>query len=501
MEYMPKGSLRAVLEDENEVINWDRRWAMAIDIGNGLSYLHSDNILHRDLKSLNILLDINYCAKICDFGLAKIKLETSSSSTKSNKASGTTRWMAPELLSMEDDAPSPTKASDIYSYGMVLWEISSREIPYKSAKNETVASMWIMNGKKETVPNDCPKAYGDIVKETWSVPSSRPSAEKIVEMLNAAKPLPSPKINLLSTPEKKEKPYVEKSWHFDPETEPTGREKALNEGKPYQLLDATEKDKQKAREFYNHCPVPGYEIASVKVIYNKTFNTKFNAHLETLQLRKGKDAFAPDWPSSTSTLPNPGLRQKTCSLFEKMSAPYTDPDCPDVKLMPVWHGTKREYLDSIFQVGYSNLAKVDVGYFGRGLYSAYEAKYAYEVYVENQYNGALILNWVAIFSPLPVINNGEFKPYKAATATKPWKPERHGDMCFLTGKANNGKYDAHFVPVVQKSANSFDYVPCKEDQRPTYTEIVVFESAGVFAKVFSRTAIKQTAAKPIRPAV
>jgi hypothetical protein len=175
---------------------------------------------------------------------------------------------------------------------------------------------------------------------------------------------------------------------------------------------------------------------------------------------------------------NPELRQETYSLFEKMSEPYTDPDYPDVKLVPVWHGTKREYLDSIFQVGYSNLAKVDVGYFGRGIYSAYEAEYTYNVYVKNQdINGALILNWVAIFSPLPVINNGEFKPGRKETATKPWKPERHGDMCVLTGKPNNGIYDAHFVPVVQKSADSFDYIPCKEDQRPTYTEIVVFESA------------------------
>ena len=241
MEYMPKGSLRAVLEDKKEEINWDRRWTMAIDIGNGLNYLHSDNILHRDLKSLNILLDINYCAKICDFGLSKIKLETSSSNTKSK--TGTVRWRAPETFKR---GFKPANSMDVYSYGMVLWEIASRELPFAEAQDEQTVISWVKDGEKETIPTDCPKAYGDIIQEAWQEAEKRPSAARIVEMLNAAKPLPSPKINLLPTPEKKEKPYVEKSWHFDPETEPTGREKALNEGKPYQLLEATEKDKQKA---------------------------------------------------------------------------------------------------------------------------------------------------------------------------------------------------------------------------------------------------------------
>ena len=65
------------------------------------------------------------------------------------------------------------------------------------------------------------------------------SAEVVVRNLEQAKPA------LLPDPVLPSKPYVEKSWHFDPATEPTGREAALNEGKPYQLLDATEKDKQK----------------------------------------------------------------------------------------------------------------------------------------------------------------------------------------------------------------------------------------------------------------
>jgi len=89
-------------------------------------------------------------------------------------------------------------------------------------------------------------------------------------------------------------------------------------GKPYQLLEATEKDKRKALQFYNHCPVPGHEISSVKVIYNKTFNVKFDAHLQTLQHKEGNPAFKQQW----SSMSNPQLRQKTISQFEKMSKPH-----------------------------------------------------------------------------------------------------------------------------------------------------------------------------------
>ncbi len=99
MEYLPKGSLYQVLHDSKETLPWNPiRWDIAIDVGKGLSYLHSQNIVHRDLKSLNVLLDDQYRAKITDFGLAKIKLETNSTTTKTKQGMGTTRWRAPELF-------------------------------------------------------------------------------------------------------------------------------------------------------------------------------------------------------------------------------------------------------------------------------------------------------------------------------------------------------------------------------------------------------------------
>src|SRR5665213_3043395 len=99
MEYMPNGSLFSVLRS-NKPLEWPLRFRIAVDVAKGLSFLHHENILHRDIKSLNVLLDENYKAKLTDFGLSKVKAETKSHATATktnNKDSvGTVQWMAPE---------------------------------------------------------------------------------------------------------------------------------------------------------------------------------------------------------------------------------------------------------------------------------------------------------------------------------------------------------------------------------------------------------------------
>ena len=148
MELMPKGSLYDLLHS-NQELPWAIRYQIALDAAWGLKDLHEYKILHRDLKSLNILLDDRLRAKLADFGLAKVKNETSS---QSSVAKGTVLWMAPELF---DDEPKMTTASDIYSFGMVLWELLTRKLPYTKANNQMVAARWIEKGIKEVIPNEC----------------------------------------------------------------------------------------------------------------------------------------------------------------------------------------------------------------------------------------------------------------------------------------------------------------------------------------------------------
>lgn len=250
-----------------------------------------------------------------------------------------------------------------------------------------------------------------------------------------------------------QKTLVQKSWHFDPKTERSAKPE-----KAYQLLAATDSDLQKVADFYQHHSVAGYGLTKVEVIYNRGFNQGFELHLQKLQRRHNNSAFAPKW----STMSDASLRKKAYDQFMQITRSYADPDYPDVKLLPAWHGTKPQVLDSIFSAGYANLATTDNGYFGKGYYSAYEAEYSYRVYSQ----GTLILNWVASYSPLPVVNN---------------------DMqaLALEGKSNYGNYDAHFVPVRPRfpdNPNETVYYPCTHMDEQQYTEMVVFESAALLPR-------------------
>ena len=120
MELMPKGSLYSVLKG-NPVLPLAVKYRIALDVICGLAQLHEAKIIHRDLKSMNVLLDDRFRAKISDFGLAKIKSEVSSTSAAKG-AKGTWGWMAPELLENNPSPPS-TFSTDIYAYGMILWEL------------------------------------------------------------------------------------------------------------------------------------------------------------------------------------------------------------------------------------------------------------------------------------------------------------------------------------------------------------------------------------------
>ncbi len=250
--------------------------------------------------------------------------------------------------------------------------------------------------------------------------------------------------------------YKQKHWHFDPTTE---RKAASSEsdGKPYKILNATEKDFQQVVGFYQNHPVEGFDIGKVEVIYNPVFNKKFQCEMESLQHRDKSPNFAPKWNVEN----NAQWRAEINKKFEELAKPYTDNDFPAVKILPLWHGTKRGILDSIFKTGYANLATTDSGYFGKGLYGAYEAEYSYRVYGPgtNGSEGVLILNWVASFSAYPVID---------------------GDMDKLRGGNNYKNYDSHFVPVISLNPNDKNgaaYYPCKPNQKNVYTEMVVFQSA------------------------
>jgi serine/threonine protein kinase len=176
MELMPKGSLYDLLHN-GQPLPWPVRYNIAQDIAYGLGLLHANRILHRDLKSLNVLLDDRLRARLTDFGLAKVKSQSSSTSGSAGSA-GTVAWMAPELF----DGESCTEKTDLYSYGMTAWELTSREVPFAHvASPQIIPHLVAGKSKRPEIPTDCPPTFAGLIQTCWAQdPKQRPKNVDVV---------------------------------------------------------------------------------------------------------------------------------------------------------------------------------------------------------------------------------------------------------------------------------------------------------------------------------
>ena len=191
MEFMAKGSLDKLLVDEEKQLTWERKLKLALNMAKGLAFLHLKEIVHRDMKSLNVLVGKNNEVKISDFGLAKVKQSTRSSyKSKSNQKNGdgklgTVPWKAPELFKL---GGKHTTASDVYSLGIVLWEISTCQLPFLEAEDEIQISTHVSTGGRLPLDNEkTPSYYNDIIGKCWAQNASdRPTASQVVQYLKEA---------------------------------------------------------------------------------------------------------------------------------------------------------------------------------------------------------------------------------------------------------------------------------------------------------------------------
>ncbi|MBA0598857.1 hypothetical protein Gorai_005100 [Gossypium raimondii] len=121
---MSQGTLRMYLnKKEPYSLSTETILRLALDISRGMEYLHSQGVIHRDLKSNNLLLNDEMRVKVADFGTSC--LETQCLETKGNM--GTYRWMAPEMIK---EKPY-TRKVDVYSFGIVLWELMTALLPFQ----------------------------------------------------------------------------------------------------------------------------------------------------------------------------------------------------------------------------------------------------------------------------------------------------------------------------------------------------------------------------------
>eukprot|EP00007_Cunea_sp_BSH-02190019_P009634 CAMPEP_0174240108 /NCGR_PEP_ID=MMETSP0417-20130205/17438_1 /TAXON_ID=242541 /ORGANISM="Mayorella sp, Strain BSH-02190019" /LENGTH=899 /DNA_ID=CAMNT_0015319141 /DNA_START=95 /DNA_END=2790 /DNA_ORIENTATION=- len=175
MEHMERGSLYDLINNEDLDLPWDRRWALARDAALGLYYLHtrSPPIVHRDLKSGNLLVGADWRAKLCDFGLA---LPTIPEPPAIN--CGTPRWTAPEV----NNAQPYTVKADVYSYAIILWELAARQIPWSHDLTQDMINL-VSRGHRPQIPKDTPEDFADLMKKCWAPkPEDRPDFAAIVDI-------------------------------------------------------------------------------------------------------------------------------------------------------------------------------------------------------------------------------------------------------------------------------------------------------------------------------
>jgi WD40 repeat protein/serine/threonine protein kinase len=163
MEYCPGKSLRNLLQRPPVEIDWPDRIAFGRDIALGLSYLHANDVLHTDLTADNVLLDVQGRAKLADFGLA-VKLKQGKPDPTRAASGFRAAWNGPEILAKGVDALS--WRSDMYSFGVVLWEIATRCSPDRRPPKLRLPSL----------PSDTPARYRDVIQATWDAPEKRPTA-------------------------------------------------------------------------------------------------------------------------------------------------------------------------------------------------------------------------------------------------------------------------------------------------------------------------------------
>ncbi|KAG8377416.1 hypothetical protein BUALT_Bualt08G0030700 [Buddleja alternifolia] len=201
-EYMPNGNLWDALHAGKVVLDWPIRHQIALGIAQGLAYLHHalmPPIIHRDIKSTNILLDVDYQAKVADFGIAKVLQARGSKDSSTTVIAGTYGYIAPEYAYSSKATPK----CDVYSFGVVLLELitGKKPVEVEFGENKNII-YWVStkvetkDGAMEVLDNRLSGSFKDemikvlriAIRCTCGTPTLRPTMNEVVQLLIEAEP-------------------------------------------------------------------------------------------------------------------------------------------------------------------------------------------------------------------------------------------------------------------------------------------------------------------------
>ncbi|KAF3324916.1 serine/threonine-protein kinase HT1-like isoform X1 [Carex littledalei] len=175
-EFMAGGSVYDYLHKQRGVFKPPALLRLAIDVSKGMNYLHQNNIIHRDLKTANLLMDENEVVKVADFGVARVKVQSGVMTAET----GTYRWMAPEVI---EHKPYDHKA-DVFSFGIMLWELLTGKVPYEYLTPLQAAVGVVQKGLRPTMPKNANPKLAALIERCWQQdPTERPDFSEILEIL------------------------------------------------------------------------------------------------------------------------------------------------------------------------------------------------------------------------------------------------------------------------------------------------------------------------------
>ncbi|XP_066165688.1 serine/threonine-protein kinase STY8 isoform X2 [Oryza sativa Japonica Group] len=167
-EYMPGGNLYDFLHKQNNTLELPVVLRIAIGISKGMDYLHQNNIIHRDLKTANLLIG---SGQIADFGVSRLR----SQGGEMTAETGTYRWMAPEVINHK---PYDHKA-DVFSFAIVLWELVTTKIPYENL-TPLQAALGVRQGMRMEIPPKVHPRLSKLIERCWDEnPHVRPLFSEI----------------------------------------------------------------------------------------------------------------------------------------------------------------------------------------------------------------------------------------------------------------------------------------------------------------------------------
>ncbi|KAH8115061.1 kinase-like domain-containing protein [Phellopilus nigrolimitatus] len=187
-EWMENGTVRRYLERRPDL----DLLPLVIGIAEGLEYLHGEGVVHSDLKAENVLISDDGLPRICDFGISRILISSQTfggTSSQNNGTKGSLRWMSKELLEICEPPNTHSMESDIWAFGMTVYELLTKELPFFHLKNDALVILHIFQGNQplrpasiETRPVHYQKLW-DLCQTCWDIPGKRPGIEYIASTL------------------------------------------------------------------------------------------------------------------------------------------------------------------------------------------------------------------------------------------------------------------------------------------------------------------------------